>query len=322
MRRALALFLLAILLLVFIAAPTKHSSAQAPTAIQQVEYLAIIFTERSDQEPEGFTIETAAKISDNLRQIIGSYTRQQSPMTIIIPAGYEGWELLPLAIPWLWGPGAHSQIFLLFKRPMGVYPEFVGTFAPPTSQPTATFTQTPTFTPTFTPTPTLTPTITYTPSLTFTPTSTLTPTATIPPLALPTQATRSAIKQEAGDVLAYCSDPKYGAGKNFAAAKPIVIYWGWNARTVEQIQDHIRNAQYEVRLDGALITNWADFRAAIRTSSSPAVYWYVPVGKLSIGQHRIDYKLTWKQAISDGTDKYGPGTPHETEIGSCLFSVS
>ncbi|MCD4686585.1 MAG: hypothetical protein K8S97_11680, partial [Anaerolineae bacterium] len=52
------------------------------------------------------------------------------------------------------------------------------------------------------------------------------------------------------------------------------------------------------------------------------IYWYYPVGQLSPGTHVVDYRVTWDEAITDGENDFGPGTPIETNTGNCTFTVT
>lgn len=135
----------------------------------------------------------------------------------------------------------------------------------------------------------------------------------------------SASAQQGVDILAYCNNPVLGspAPTNLAAGSTIDIWWSWYAKTPEQIQDHINNAIYEVAIDGVPLTNWRDYRTSVRRERDDNyyVYWYVPAGPLSAGPHEITYRVTWREAITDGYDNFGPGTAHPVETGSCSFVV-
>jgi hypothetical protein len=85
---------------------------------------------------------------------------------------------------------------------------------------------------------------------------------------------------------------------------------------------HLKNANYEVRLDGELLANWTQYATEMRTEAGVwIVYWYYPVGRLTAGEHEIDFKLTWDEEIFDGYKRFGPGTPNETDEGRCAFTV-
>ena len=127
----------------------------------------------------------------------------------------------------------------------------------------------------------------------------------------------------AGDVLAYC-DAKGRARKTISTATGVTIWWSWFAKTQDQIQAHLNSAQYEVKVDGKLLDNWQNLHTDIvRQQGRLYVYWFVPLTGdfLSSGEHPIDFKLTWKAPISDGDLDYGPGTKHETDTGTCAYTI-
>lgn len=129
----------------------------------------------------------------------------------------------------------------------------------------------------------------------------------------------------ATDVLAYCDKPNSGAARNrtFRTGAKVVLFWSWEAQTPEQIKDHLNNAQYEVKVNDQVIGDWAQYASKVVQESSNMyiVYWFIPLGQLAPGAYKVEYKLTWKQAIFDGLDHYGPGTDKPVENYTCSFSV-
>ncbi|MHB8626438.1 MAG: SH3 domain-containing protein [Aggregatilineales bacterium] len=129
----------------------------------------------------------------------------------------------------------------------------------------------------------------------------------------------------ATDVLAYCDNPGSDAVRNkkFADGSQVFVFWSWIAQTPEQIKDQLDNAQYEVTVDGLLIGDWARYASPVKQLSdgSYIVYWFVPLGKPAAGTHHIVFRLTWKQAITDGKVQFGPGSTNPTNTGTCSFTV-
>lgn len=107
----------------------------------------------------------------------------------------------------------------------------------------------------------------------------------------------------------------------------ISIYWRWWVVPTrpELMADHLENAEYEVLLDGKLLTEWENFSTEMiqdpTNNNRWTVFWYVPVGKLEAGEHTVEFKLTWRAEISDGLDQFGPGTNTPEDTGSCTFTV-
>lgn len=149
----------------------------------------------------------------------------------------------------------------------------------------------------------------------------------VPPTAQPTltAAPGTATVQQGVDVLAYCNNPAYGVRppQNLAAGSTIDVYWGWFAKTEQQVRDHVDAAIYEVRVNGELLQNWRQYSRPTRLESDNNyhIYWYVPSGPFEAGQVTITYRVTWREAISDGYASFGPETNIPSQEGSCTFVV-
>ncbi len=122
-------------------------------------------------------------------------------------------------------------------------------------------------------------------------------------------------------VLAYC-DAKGEPHKTLPAGQPVLIWWSWFAKTADQIADHINYSTYEVRIDGQVLKDWRNYKSdVVQVAGRYYVYWYVPIGSPLPGEHKIEYKVSWQQQISDGDQTYGPGGKTEVDTGSCVFTV-
>jgi SH3 domain-containing protein len=145
--------------------------------------------------------------------------------------------------------------------------------------------------------------------------------------AVPTSGTPGSTTVRNGvSVLAYCDDPTIGSPPptGLAAGSTIRVWWRWQAKTADQVQQHIDAAVYDVRLDGVALQDWRTYRTAnISQLASGDFYvdWLVPAGPLSSGAHQISYTVTWTTAINDGYASYGPGTSIVQQTGSCNFTV-
>jgi hypothetical protein len=164
-------------------------------------------------------------------------------------------------------------------------------------------------------------------------TATFTPLALVsgtPATAAPTQAGvgsegNTTGSQQGVDVLAYCDNRalRTPPPTNLKSGATIDVFWSWYAKDTNLIQQHIDNAVYDVQVDGKPLDNWQQFRIPVRKQGDGNyyVYWFVPFGPLAAGPHTITYKVSWKAAISDGYQMYGPGTNKESETGTCTFTV-
>lgn len=132
-------------------------------------------------------------------------------------------------------------------------------------------------------------------------------------------------QQQGVDVLAYCDNPIFGrpAPTGLTSGATIDVFWSWYVSEPELIQQHLDNVIYEVRVDGVLLENWRQYKSSVRRQSdgNHYIYWFVPYGPLSSGQHNISYRVSWRQQITDGYDMFGPGTNRPSESGSCTFTV-
>ncbi|MEP7284247.1 MAG: SH3 domain-containing protein [Chloroflexota bacterium] len=154
---------------------------------------------------------------------------------------------------------------------------------------------------------------------------------TVAPTAAPAgtgEATLSAPRKPGsrlkGDVLAYCDNKTNGEPrKTLTSGTPVTIYWSWFAKTPEQLADHINSGEYTVQVDGQTLKDWRSFKTdvAVLANGDYFVYWYVPIGSPQPGDHTVDFKLTWKQQITDGYKKFGPGGDEESESGTCAFTI-
>jgi serine/threonine protein kinase len=143
------------------------------------------------------------------------------------------------------------------------------------------------------------------------------------PTATPVATARPPGMPVTGDVLAYCDNPGNGEPrKAFFDGTPVTVYWSWYARTPEQIKAHLDNSDYQVRVDGRYLMNWRDYATdVLKIRDRYYVYWYVPIGIPTPGEHRIEYKVSWTQRIEDGFKTFGPGGEVESETGACVFSI-
>lgn len=145
----------------------------------------------------------------------------------------------------------------------------------------------------------------------------------VAPSATQSPAPGSVARGNGVDVLAYCDDRSLGSPPpaNLAAGSTIDIFWNWFAVTRQQITDHLETATYTITLDGQTLS-YREFQTPIRSENGQyIVYWYVPTEPLEAGQHRITYRVTWSDAITDGFQNFGPGTVNPEQTGSCTFNV-
>lgn len=146
-----------------------------------------------------------------------------------------------------------------------------------------------------------------------------------PQTPVSTQAPVNPQARQGIDVLAYCDNRIFGEPPptNLAVGSTIDVWWRWIATTPELVQQHIDNAIYEVQFDGVTLSNWRQYSTGIRQRSDGQheIDWLIPSEPLTAGEHVINYRVTWRTAISDGHQQFGPGTSTPVETGSCTFTV-
>src|SRR5690606_33530066 len=113
----------------------------------------------------------------------------------------------------------------------------------------------------------------------------------------------------------------YCRQKNVRPASPttndnVYIEWSWYVARQELMDQHLENGTYEVRLDGELLDDWEQYATEMKLEQGVwIIYWFYPVGKLDAGEHNVEFSVTWDEAITDGYEQFGPGTPNEIDQG-------
>ena len=124
------------------------------------------------------------------------------------------------------------------------------------------------------------------------------------------------------EILAYCQQKGIRPPRP-ASTDRVYVEWSWFVSRSEYMDEHLENANYEVRLDGELLDNWDRYATELALEDGVYfVYWYYPVGQLESGEHTVEFRLTWDEAINDGYDRFGPGTANEVDEGTCIFTVT
>ena len=108
---------------------------------------------------------------------------------------------------------------------------------------------------------------------------------------------------------------------------PVILRFGWEADTSEQVGDFLSSAELVVRLDGGLLDGgqyWSDVEeTASRDPNGEANYqtfWRYLVGVLTPGTHQVEAELRLQRPVTDGFDSNGDGVPEEYS-GTMPFSL-
>ena len=113
-----------------------------------------------------------------------------------------------------------------------------------------------------------------------------------------------------------------------AANTPVVLRFGWETDTSEQVADFLSSAELVVRLDGGLVPDageyWSEIKeSADRDQNGDANYqtvWLHPVGVLTPGTHHVEAELRFQRPVTDGFDSNADGAPDEYS-GTMPFSL-
>lgn len=132
---------------------------------------------------------------------------------------------------------------------------------------------------------------------------------------------------DAGLIFAECDNyPLSDPGRLFDT-DTLVVFWSWYAKTPQEAQTHIDNAQYEVYLssDYAYRQTFPLVSTSAITLREDGNYYVFYVANLGdgfrSGNYEIDFYLTWDTVISDGYDDFGPETDNPFFISTCTFEV-
>lgn len=101
----------------------------------------------------------------------------------------------------------------------------------------------------------------------------------------------------------------------------ITIFWSWFAKTEQLVQDHLAQAQYDISLNTAPLENVGISPITRPNNRNFWVFYTANIGHLKPGQYGVAMHLTWKQAINDGYDDYGPGTDNVELFSTCTFTI-
>jgi hypothetical protein len=148
-------------------------------------------------------------------------------------------------------------------------------------------------------------------------TATSSPTENKPPTA-----TLTPTGSEPVYVLAFCTLMGRERRQSVPAGRPVILYWGWSAATMAQIEDYFQAGKVVVTFDTMEIRGVP--KAEIPFDESRKIYivtWLADIGAPSLGIHVITYTQTFSRKIFDGMDYYGPGTKNEMQKDECEISV-
>lgn len=88
---------------------------------------------------------------------------------------------------------------------------------------------------------------------------------------------------------------------------PVVIIWGWDAKSQKMLDDFIQNNTTIITLDGKVLEGRVNKDVTKTAKGNPEIAWYADAGILEKGNHVLTYDVTFKKMVDDGSSTYGPG---------------
>jgi hypothetical protein len=157
------------------------------------------------------------------------------------------------------------------------------------------------------PTQTALPPVPSMPASTLLPTATSTPAPTTP-LAEPVYVT------------AFCTSIGKDQTTSVPKDAPVILTWGWEAKTQAQMEAFLQNNLTTVTLDGQAVEGKMDSQFT-NARGQLEIVWQSQAGVLPPGKHIVTYAVKWKAMIDDGATTYGPGGQVESLQDECWVVV-
>jgi hypothetical protein len=128
--------------------------------------------------------------------------------------------------------------------------------------------------------------------------------------------------EDSGLIFAECDlTPRANPGRLFDDDW-LTVFWSWYAKTPEQVQNHINNAQYTVSIQGLPVTKFTTTAIRQLDDGNYWVFYIADVGRnWRPGTYQINFGLTWANRITDGYLSFGPGTIRSSYNNTCTFNI-
>jgi hypothetical protein len=127
-------------------------------------------------------------------------------------------------------------------------------------------------------------------------------------------------------IFAMCDNPEWGdhaVPTNLGVGTSITVWWGWVASDPLYFTQHEDAVDYQVTINGEPLSDWRNYGTDIQLVGNAYIkHWYIPSGFLDIpGIYTIEIRASWSRAVTDGYERFGPGTENVTQVGSCTFAI-
>jgi len=108
----------------------------------------------------------------------------------------------------------------------------------------------------------------------------------------------------------------------------LTVFWSWFAETPELVEEHIRQARYQLWFNSEwyppqnIIDEARRSEIVQREDGNYWVFYTIPLGDwFAPGEYSIGYRVEWAEPISDGFEEFGPNTANPFLENRCHFQV-
>jgi hypothetical protein len=121
-----------------------------------------------------------------------------------------------------------------------------------------------------------------------------------------------------------CNAPGFYRTRDITTRDQVYLYGGFVATTRRYVTDFMSAAGISIVFDGKPArADWPRFVSRIITYQRRyIVLWFVPVGRLTAGIHRVNIRIAFSRKFGTGDEAWGPGTKKPEIKGDCIFSVA
>ena len=118
----------------------------------------------------------------------------------------------------------------------------------------------------------------------------------------------------------FMSDMAAQAPQVVSKEDEIIIICVWSTLSMEQMQEHIDNVIFDIKVDGQpvdmdVIGEISEFYIEDGDITLYDVAFFHFLGKLAPGLHKIETNISWQKPIFDGWNHFGPGTQYPNLTG-------
>jgi hypothetical protein len=121
-----------------------------------------------------------------------------------------------------------------------------------------------------------------------------------------------------------CNTPGFYKTRDITTRDQVYLYAGFISDTRQQIVNFLNAARMSIVFDRKPVrSDWPRFVSRItRVQGGYLVLWFVPLGRLTPGLHRVNIHITFTRKFGTGEDAWGPGTKRPETKGDCIFNVA